>query len=99
MFGDTITGSEVGVAGAIAFLAIDKLYQLFNITLTQRNGNALASDTVKHTEWIKLEVEVTNMKDSITTIQKESHEMNTTLSELVGKFDMINKPVRRRIKK
>ena len=61
MFGDTITVSEVGVAGAIAFLAIDKLYQLFKITLTQRNGNALASDTVKHTEWIKLEVEVTNM--------------------------------------
>lgn len=95
MFGETITVSEVGVAGAIAFLAVDKLYQLFKITLTQRNGNALAFDTVKHTDWVKLEVEVTNMKDNITTIQKESHEMNTTLSELVGKFDMMNKPVRR----
>ena len=95
MFGETITVSEVGVAGAIAFLAVYKLYQLFKITLTQRNGNALAFDTVKHTDWVKLEVEVTNMKDNITTIQKESHEMNTTLSELVGKFDMMNKPVRR----
>ena len=99
MFGDPITASEVGVAGAIAFLAIDKLYQLLKLSLTQRNGNALAAQMVKHSDWVRLEVEVDNLKGSITNLQTESHDMNGTLSELVGKFDLINKPVRRRVKK
>ena len=54
---------------------------------------------VKHSDWVRLEVEVDNLKGSITNLQTESHDMNGTLSELVGKFDLINKPVRRRVKK
>ena len=93
MFGETITPSEVGVMGAVAFLAVDKCYSLLKIALTHKNGNGLAQ--LKKGAF-QLEVEVKNLKESMSRVEKESHDMNSTLSELVGKFDMISKPVRRR---
>lgn len=85
MFGESFTVAELGVTGAVAFLTIDKVYNLLKIAISHANGKP--SNPVL-LQLNSLNIEVSNLKDDMSKLRKSNYEANQTLSTLVGKFDL-----------